>query len=96
MELVKRKKKYPISIGFALVDFFPKKKGFKVSISAKFSKKAVERNKMKRQVREIIREKMKNEERKIEIIACINRKVDEKIKFSDLEREFDALIKKIK
>ncbi|PIR73292.1 MAG: hypothetical protein COU40_03500 [Candidatus Moranbacteria bacterium CG10_big_fil_rev_8_21_14_0_10_35_21] len=92
----KKKKKYLVSGGFFLVDLFSEKKGFKVSVGTKFSKKAVERNKMKRQLREIIRKAMKGENKKIEIIACINKKPADQVIFSKLEKEIKELIKKLK
>lgn len=68
---------------------------FTCVVSSKVSKKAVERNKLKRRARYIIR-KVMAEIKKSQGIIVFFRKGSEKLNFQELEREIIGIFKKAK
>ncbi len=66
--------------------------GFVVSL--RFSKKAVERNLAKRQLREIFRSRLENIKKGADIVVSIRKREGEKIKFDNLKADADELLKR--
>jgi ribonuclease P protein component len=85
--------------------YFPKKENFDnyekqlriaVSVGLKFSKKAVERNRMKRQLQEIVREFLKGSQLKsgYYIMIMPEKKLSER-SFAEIRQELELLLNKI-
>ncbi|MFZ2975154.1 MAG: ribonuclease P protein component [Candidatus Moraniibacteriota bacterium] len=68
--------------------------GFSVGI--KFSPKAVERNKAKRQLREIFRKNIKNIEKGLDIMVSLKKSNKKEFSSNDLEQDVLAVLKKSK
>lgn len=74
-----------------------KKTTFGFSVGLKFSKKATERNKVKRWMREAVRKKLENIRPGYEIILLINSKFPyKKISFSLMQEKAENLLKQAK
>lgn len=65
-----------------------------VSIGLKFSKKAVERNRIKRQIREIIRKKLKNIKRGMDIVVMAKGKKINKLTSREIEEMIIGALRK--
>jgi ribonuclease P protein component len=61
-------------------------------VSAKFSKKATERNKIKRQLRDIFAKKIVQFKEAIDLVVVVKKK--EKIEFDDLQKNIEKVLKK--
>jgi len=65
-----------------------------ISVGLKFSKKAVERNALKRQLREIFRKKIAEMEKGWDVVVMVRKKGPEKIEFSQLEPMVEKVLNK--
>ncbi len=63
-------------------------------VSLKFSKKAVERNLMKRQLREIFRNQLKSIKKGTDIVVSTRKRQGEKVKFDKLKGDAEELLKR--
>lgn len=63
-------------------------------VGAKFSKKAVERNEMKRRLREIFRKKLAEIEAGWDVVVLGRKREGEKIRFQRLAEDVDAALEK--
>lgn len=76
---------------------FPQKTIFGFSVGLKFSKKATERNKVKRLMREAVRKNLENIKPGYEIVFLVNSKYPyEKISFSLMQEKTENLLKQAK
>jgi len=66
------------------------------SIGIKFSPKAVERNRVKRQLREIFRKNIKEIEKGVDIMVSLKKSNKKEFSINDLERDTLAVLKKAK
>lgn len=66
--------------------------GFSVGI--KFSKKAVDRNRVKRQLREIVLKYMNKIEKNVDMVVMTRKKIDEKLDSASLEKDFKKALEK--
>lgn len=64
------------------------------SIGVKFSKKAVERNRIKRQLRAIIGENIEKFKKGIDVVVMIKKEGEDKISKKDLEKNLISVLKK--
>lgn len=60
----------------------------------KFSKKAVARNQVKRQLREIFQNNLKNIKKGVDVVVMARKRDDERISFNKLEENANRLLKK--
>jgi ribonuclease P protein component len=65
------------------------------SIGIKFSPKAVERNKLKRQLRELVRKELERLQKGFDIIISVNSK-EKNVPSEELEKNLNAIFKKAK
>lgn len=85
---------YNNNLGFKILKNNLDESRFCVIISAKISKKAVERNKIKRRIRAIINQDLKQIKKGFDIIIIVTKNIID-LNFSDLELEIEDSLKKI-
>jgi len=81
---------------FFLVKFYPNRLSnsrFSIIVNKKINKKAVIRNKIKRQIREIVRNKLKQLRSGFDIIIIIKRDLSQDF-FNEMEKQLLVLFKK--
>ncbi|MFC1756802.1 ribonuclease P protein component [Patescibacteria group bacterium] len=85
------------TVNFAIkvyeIDFKPSR--FSVVVPVGFSKKAIERNKIKRQIKGIILENIKNFKDGLAVVFYVKKEI-KKVSFEDMKKDLDFLFRKTK
>jgi len=65
-----------------------------IIVGLKYSKKAVERNKMKRQIRDAFQGKLKRFKKGFDVMVMLRKREDERIDFKKLQKNIDAVLER--
>jgi len=65
-----------------------------IIVGLKYSKKAVERNKMKRQIRDVFQGKLKQFKKGFDVMVMLRKREDERIDFKKLQKNIDAVLER--
>jgi ribonuclease P protein component len=60
----------------------------------KFSKRAVERNQIKRQMRDIVKQRLQKLKKGLDVLVMVRKREEEKIYFEKLEKNIDQVLQK--